>query len=122
MMADRAMSFYSKDKFRQLLIAEKSDYHLMEASNPQEIQFQFMGPFMGQEVIWHAHLMTLQEYNQHNDLNLNSQQMDIEAIDPENYRIKIVLKLSQLNTASIIMCIKMVRQYKRLNLGRHNWN
>jgi len=112
----------SIEAFQKQLEKEQSDYHLVSEKDAQDIRFQFIGPFMGETVIWHAQLLTLDTYNQVQKCQLNSQQMDIQALSAGHYKIQIILKLPRLNSASINMAIKMVRQYKRLKLGLHHWN
>ena len=126
-MAERPMPASKQElcslaDFQQSLLEQQTDYLLAPGNDNQEAHFQFIGHFNEQDVIWHAQLLTLQQYNRLDTENLNTQQMIIQYLQPLHYHIQIVLKLKQINPASIIMAIKMVRQYKGLKLGRHNWN
>lgn len=106
------------------------EYHLLQPLQPQLARFSFHGIFQHQPVHWLAELTTLKHYY---DMGVTegfyakgqtvSLQQFIEITDKETdpRPIRIVLAIPEVTQASLLKTIIMVRNYKRLQPGRHNY-
>ncbi len=109
---------------RQQLGAGKQDYLLLEPVTRERARLQFSGPFEGSEVVWDATLYTLTGYAKHHPESLAGglrNFIDIAATGDSPIPITIGLGVRQINPATIQMAIRMVRQYKRLQRGWHEY-
>ena len=103
-----------------------SDYLLINRLSDQQVHVKFIGNFQGQQLVWHAVIRTLHDYYE-SELKKTSddkfelrQFIDIEKKD-DGYRISLVLNLDKIDEGAIQKSIIMVRNYKRLSLGRHEY-
>ena len=108
------------------LSASGEKYLLQEALFPEQCRVQFTGMFNDRFVVWDVCIRTLRDYAK-GILHLNNtaeislkQFIEIEQGDA-CYRAKVVLNLDEINTAAIGRTIIMIRKYKRLHLGRHEY-
>ena len=94
----------------------------------EHVRIRFTGLFHNTQVIWNANIYTLQNRFRHgaqsstyviNELPIK-QCIDI-CENTDSYDIDIALNLSQIDQATIKRTIIMVRKYKRLHLGRHEY-
>lgn len=99
-----------------------ADYLLFDDHTPEHGHCLFRGRFQGQDVVWDCHLHPLL----HPDY-LDSgtpQRQFIDIAQQKNYisqRIDIGLNVININKAVVLKSIIMVRQYKNLAYGRHQW-
>lgn len=105
-----------------------SDHELIERISPESVRVRFEGVFDNESVIWNAHIRTLQDkfHNiqgdvwQNTDVFAMRQSIDISE-NAAGYIIEIVLNLAEIDEAAIKRTIIMVRKYKRLHLGFHEY-
>lgn len=100
----------------------ENDFIELDNNETKAKQIQFIGQFEGNDVIWHANIYSLLDYNQEFGQQLNEQLLDVKHYGEDHYHINVVLKVPQISDVSKMMTIKMVRQYKALKLGVHRWN
>ena len=101
----------------------KMSYKLIKQADTQFAHLQFEGPFQGQTVTWDTHFFTLQGY-QSQQKNINTpvkQFIDIEAVNPGLFKLTIALKISEINHQNIQKMMIMIKQYKNLFVGRHEY-
>lgn len=110
----------------QSLSATGEEYRLLEVSSSRQCRVQFTGTFNHKHVVWDVCIRTLWDYA--NDIKQASNLSEIELkqfIEIEQgeacYRALVILKLDEINTAAIGRTIIMIRKYKRLHLGRHEY-
>ena len=98
-------------------------YKLIQQTDSQLAHLQFEGPFQGQTVTWDTHFFTLQGYqSQHqHKTSCDKQFIDIEPIDDKSLKLTIALKIPEINHQNIQKMMIMVKQYKNLSLGRHEY-
>lgn len=102
------------------------EYRLLEMPSSGQCRIQFTGYFNHKHVVWDVCIRTLNDYanevKQANNLvEIKLKQfIEIEQGDA-CYRALVVLKLGEINTAAIGPTIIMIRKYKRLHLGRHEY-
>ena len=86
-----------------------------------DIQLQFLGHFEGQEVAWNARIVTLEEYARHHEVADDPLQfIDIRQHNGAFF-IEIGLNIATIDQAAIERTIIMIRKYKRLRPGRHEY-
>lgn len=89
--------------------------------------FDFSGRFAGREVLWHCQLATLASIAQQSQCRQQRQFIEILSIpDPEPARnaelqIRIGLNVAEIDAAVIEKTIIMIRNYKRLQIGRYEY-
>lgn len=109
------------EKFRQMLDQQKKSYLLDSSLPASQVSLQFEGPFDNKNIVWQASIMTMQEYAKTSKVsNDPAQIIDIAIIDGV-YHLKIVLNVKQIDRVVIEGSIIMIRKYKRLRLGRHQY-
>jgi len=104
------------------------DYELIERTSDSCVLIKFAGGFNGQQIIWHAKIRTLGDYFENSvrrDL-LSQQEVKIKQFIEVNkkaygYKVDIILNLKIIDEASIMRAIIMIRKYKRLHIGRHEY-
>lgn len=80
-------------------------------------QIRFIGRFAGKEVVWKAHLTALAATDAR-----APQYLDIGASpEPGGIPIRIGLGVQRIDRPTVIKAIIMVRNYKRLRVGRHEF-
>lgn len=118
------MSNPDTESFQRQLDLAKADYQLVALDN-DSCQLDFIGPFNGEQVIWHARLQTLQAIARSmlaaGDKTVSLRQfIEIEKT-PQGYQLNIGLNLQRIDDAAIKRTIIMIRKYKRLHMGRHDY-
>ena len=107
-----------------------NDYHLLQPIQPELARFRFDATFQLRPIQWQAELITLQHYydicveegiyTQAEKMELQ-QFIDIADTETEPRPIRIALAIPQVNQASLLKTIIMLRNYKRLQTGRHSY-
>lgn len=106
---------------------QNSAYRLVQRHSNEHVEIEFSGTLSGQTVIWHASIRTLHDYylslarsTQTTGTIQAKQFIDIEehATTP---RLCVGLNLPVIDDAAILRTIIMIRQYKRLRPGRHEY-
>lgn len=85
---------------------------LEEAGGPQ-VRLRFCGPFEGRTVTWDATFRVAQ-HNQPNAIEIGSE-------GAEGLPLTVTLALPRFDLPAIRKTVIMIRQYKRLHYGRHEF-
>lgn len=98
-------------------------YELIKQYDNQHIHIKFEGNFQGQMVIWDTHFFTLASYNSQKSTTKKSskQFIYIEPSETNIFKLTICLKIPEITEPSIQKMIIMVKQYKNLALGHHEY-
>jgi hypothetical protein len=90
--------------------------------------FVFEGSFEGMPVLWHCHLATLASIARKSRLSSQRQFIEIEPAarvqssgDLPVMLVKVGLNVSVIDAAAIKKTTIMIRNYKRLHAGRHEY-
>lgn len=108
------------ERFRSELAATGADYlcesDLAGASlgGPQ-LRVRFIGRFEQAEVVWDAHLLALGQAAD------SAQFIEIATPTARGRPIRIGLAVARIDRPTLLKTIIMVRNYKRLRLGRHEF-
>ena len=98
-------------------------YTLIEQVNTQYAHIKFEGPFQGKTVTWDTHFFTLDGYSSENDdkQNVTKQFINIKKSDADSMELTLALNISEINTPNIHKMMIMIKQYKNLAIGRHEY-
>ena len=98
-------------------------YKLIQQTGSQLAHIQFEGPFQGKTVTWDTHFFTLQGYQeqQQDEIQAVKQFIDIEPINAVSLKLTIALKIPEINHQNIQKMMIMIKQYKNLAIGRHEY-
>ncbi len=112
-------------EFKSALVRSGPDFIYSSAPSDDCAGIRFLGTFQGAEVIWDATVMTLTCYNarqvQENKPAVQRQFIDIAPTGDILRRIVIGLGLKKIDMPALMKTIIMVRKYKRLHTGRHEF-
>ncbi|VAW69537.1 hypothetical protein MNBD_GAMMA10-2566 [hydrothermal vent metagenome] len=82
---------------------------------------QFEGCLQGNPVVWNACILTLEAYAAEHAVAVDPQQsIEIEVVQGVHW-LKVALNVAQIDRAVIERTIIMIRKYKRLRAGRHEY-
>jgi len=98
-------------------------YTLIHQFNAQHAHIKFAGSFNGEIVTWDTDFYTLEGFLEEEnikDTNLK-QFIDIRPLQPGVMKLTIVLKINKVNEPSIQKMMIMIKQYRNLSLGRHEY-
>ena len=102
-------------QLRQELQRQGTDYLCESALDGTQAQIRFLGRFKGDAVVWDAHLQAL------GAAASSAQFIEIDAATPRGQPIRIGLTVARIDRPTVLKTIIMVRNYKRLHLGRHEF-
>jgi hypothetical protein len=114
----------SIEDFRSALAERGTDYLLVNQPDSNSAHIRFLGIFKGSPVIWDATVRAL-AYRQVGKARDNAvpRRQYIE-IAPEGYplrRITVGLNVAAIDPPALQKTIIMIRKYKRLHSGRHEF-
>lgn len=100
-------------------------YTLLEPPTPDRVRFSFTGPFESAEVTWDATLLALPGSSTDPQSTADTPRPDyIDVGEPgeQGRRLVVALAIPVIDDAAILRTIIMVRQYRRLRRGRHDFS
>lgn len=109
--------------FEQQLSNRGQKYELLSPLGEGSCHIRFTGPFLNELIIWDAYLQSLSYYVSELDQRATPVRQFIHiGEDTEQGRIiRIGLNVPAIDEPVILKSLIMVRQYKRLKLGRHEY-
>ena len=98
-------------------------YTLIHQVDSQYAHVTFNGTFLGKTVTWDTDFFTLKGFQDKDDsIHENMKQfINIEPLSSETMKLTVVLKISEINNSSIQKMMIMIKQYKALTIGRHEY-
>lgn len=110
-------------EFEQQLTKQQQTYELLSPLGEAACHVRFSGPFQGKLIIWDAHLQTLAYYVRNRETRDRKvrQFIDVGAEGTQGRHITIGLNLPIIDEPVILKTMIMIRQYKRLAMGRHEY-
>ena len=96
---------------------------MIEQINTQHAHLQFDGPFHGETVTWNTHFFTFDGYRSKNKLAepVTSQFIDIKPKQDNTLDLTVVLNIPEVTEPNIQKMMIMIKQYKNLAVGRHEY-
>lgn len=101
--------------FSRYLQQNHSDYLLVGHEPASRVHIRFVGPFEGADVVWDCHLMTLEAAAASRNF------IEIGVPDDRGVPLQVGLALARIDRPAIEKAIIMIRHYKRLAAGRHEY-
>jgi len=95
--------------------APPTDYQALIPLGGPELRLRFRGPFEGREITWDARFVT----RRHSGAGCDS--IEIGAEGPDGRHLTVVLNVRCFDAPTVSKAIIMMRQYKRLRRGRHEF-
>ena len=108
------------DGFRKFLNRRRADYIHIESPLADRAHIRFIGAFAGKPVIWDATVMTL-AYCKKAGMAGNSRFIEIGDHADDMCPITIGLDLDEIDEPDLLKTIIMIRKYRRLRRGRHEF-
>lgn len=110
-------------EFEQQLASQQRKFELLSPLGEQYCHIRFTGPFKGELIIWDAYLQSLAYYLKTQINQAPATRQFIEVGEPGEYgrQIRIGLNLTIIDEPAILKTLVMIRQYKLLAPGRHEF-
>jgi len=101
------------------------EFNLLEALAASQAHFSFVGQFQNEELTWDATLLTLERYHAEQPHSSQAVQrspfLEVGAQTISGRTLRVVIDVAQIDEPTILRSIIMIRQYKRLRIGRHEF-
>ena len=109
------------EALEKLLDVTGKDYLLQAECPSEDLKLQFIGIFNGKRVVWNARIITMEAYSRHSETSNDPMQFIDIRYEDGDYFIDVGLNIRQIQLSTVESTIIMVRKYKRLQLGRHEY-
>jgi hypothetical protein len=100
-------------------------YNLLAPPEPSQARFAFTGSFQNQEIRWDTTLVTLAHYHAAQPESVQPMMrtafLEIGGETAHGRAIRVALDIPVIDEATILRTIIMIRNYKRLHPGRHEF-
>lgn len=111
----------SIDELRHELGKQKKMYLLFSELPADKVYLQFEGKLSAEPRVWNACIRTMKEYSRTHRVGSDPGQFIDIQIKNACYLIEIALNIEQIDRAAVESTIIMIRKYKRLQPGRHQY-
>jgi hypothetical protein len=98
-----------------------ADYEPLGPLGGDRLRLRFRGPFEGNQVLWDATFVTLRHLAAEQPDKTWHNFIDIGEPDGGSVPLTVGLNVECFDARTITMAIMMVRRYKRLRRGRHEY-
>lgn len=103
-------------------LADQELDYLCSATFPStDVALRFIGPFQNRTVIWDATITTIQRYYEDRHQDVGKPFIEIKEDTNSIFKLTVGLNLLAIDVPTIKKTIIMIRNYKRLSIGRHEW-
>lgn len=108
------------EEFRQQVAGSGKDYLVIaKDAGQRQVQIRFLGTLQGREVIWNARLLALCGESR---VSAHPRQfIEVSPRDALDYDLTIGLAVPEIDRATILKAMIMIRKYKRLHVGYHEF-
>lgn len=100
------------------------DYRLIGTPHDDQVHIRFTGPFQGRQVTWDARIVTLAHAARSRPANSTAELRQFIEVGRDNdgtRQLRIGLNVDHIDEPAILKTIIMIRQYRRLQEGRHEY-
>jgi len=109
------------NRFRHKLEMREESFILESEIPAEKVYLQFEGVLEGVAVVWHACVQTVKEYSKNSLVDEDPKQfINIEKKDGL-YKLEVALNIKQIDQPALERTIIMIRKYKRLSVGYHEY-
>lgn len=98
-----------------------ADYETLEPVGGDRLRLRFEGPFEGRVVTWNATFVTLRRLAAEQPDKVWRNFIDIGEPAGDSAPLTVGLNVERFDQRTITMAVMMVRRYKRLRRGRHEY-
>ena len=100
-------------------------YNLIAPPDSGQARFTFSGRFQNQEIVWDATLLTLAHYHAEQPQSaqpiVRTAFLEIGGVTAHGRAIRVALDIPHIDEPAMLRTIIMIRHYKRLHPGRHEF-
>ena len=98
-------------------------YSIIQQFDSQHAHLQFDGLFQGKMVIWNTHFFTFAGYTSKYKMAtpVIKQFIDIKPAQSNTMELTVALNIAEINKPNIQKMMIMIKQYKNLTTGRHEY-
>lgn len=104
-------------------------YHALSPLGGDSVRLRFLGTFQGQAVAWDAEILTLGAYDQEQLRHASTsspartwrQFIEIGVPAELGVPLRVGLGVARIDAATVLRTLIMIRNYKRLRPGRHEF-
>jgi hypothetical protein len=100
------------------------DYRLIGKPRDDHVHIRFTGPFRGRQVTWDARIFTLAHAARSRPVNSTAELRQFIEVGRDNggtRQLRIGLNIDHIDEPAILKTIIMIRQYRRLQEGLHEY-
>lgn len=98
------------------------EVELLGQPGGQQLHIRFRGPFEGREVSWDTQLFTPDAWaEQYGEAPPSQNIILIEEGQADAMPLSLCLKVAAIDRPTVRKAVMMIRQYKRLQRGRHQY-
>lgn len=116
------MKYISELQSLHAILKEHKCPYLLSGDIPSnKVYIQFEGKLDGKSVVWNACIRTIEEYALSHEVSEDPRQFIDISIENDVYKLEIGLNIELIDAATIERTIIMIRNYKRLQPGRHEY-
>jgi len=109
------------NRFRHKLEASEENFILESEIPAGKVYLQFEGVLEGVAVVWHACVQTVKEYSKNSHVDEDPKQFINIEIKDGLHKLDIALNIKQIDQAALERTIIMIRKYKMLRIGYHEY-
>lgn len=110
------------EELNSLLTDSGQSYHVVERKTAGHVKVAYVGEFQQQPVIWQVQIWSIPAFRkEYGPRRAMRQFIQIEQGDDCHLEAQVILNRENIREADILATMIMLRKYKRLALGRHEY-
>ena len=94
---------------------------VLEQPDSEVARVRFAGTLRGRPVVWQARILTLRRHQRERGGTPVRAFIDVRAVEGESGELVVALPVERIDRPVLVKAATMVRQWKRLDLGRHEF-
>ena len=95
-------------------------YTLLQQNNGDYAHLTFTGPFLGRQVTWNTHFYTLKACP-YVSKGTSKGYIEISPVNDNEMKLVVALNIPEINHPAILKMMIMIRQYRNLTVGKHEY-
>jgi len=110
------------EELNSRLTVSGQSYRVIERKNAAQVSVEYVGEFQQKTVIWQVDIGSIPVMLQERQVQDGRRQyIDIQQLDECHFQANVALNRNSIRDADILATMIMIRKYKRLSLGRHEY-
>ena len=100
----------------------EATYEILGDCTATHAHIGFNGSFRDLDIRWDAHLLTREHYNSlHPDAPVTGRFLEVGPVSGDRVKLTVCLDVACIDQPTILKTIIMIRKYRRLGAGRHEF-